>query len=322
MKHPLRSFASLVLVCAGAWMAAWTTPAQADIWGYVDERGVAHFASEPLDARYQLFLRSAPVAALVAPSHPNAVVAQPAPPVALAEPVALAPMESLSPRLKAFFEQSPAVMRAEPLLREAAQRFAIDVELLKALVLAESGFDPQAVSPKGAIGLMQLMPATAQRYGVQGDGRESLASRLADPQLNVAIGSRHLRELLNRYPGRIDLALAAYNAGEGAVQRAGDAIPAITETRNYVRNVMQVYEAMRPPRRSPSAVASNSAAVPETAATASAPAPAASPAGGTTGGATGGATGSAIGGALGRRNMPPPLGTGLLPAVAVDAALN
>ena len=300
MKRLLRSLCPMLLTCA----AAWALPAQADIWGYVDERGVAHFASEPLDARYQLFLRLAPVATLVSPAHPTAVVAQPAPPAALPEPVALAPMEALSPRLRAFFEQSPAVMRAEPLLREAAQRFGIDVELLKALVLAESGFDPQAVSPKGAIGLMQLMPATAQRYGVPGDAREPLASRLTDPQLNVAIGSRHLRELLNRYPGRVDLALAAYNAGEGAVQRAGDAIPAITETRNYVRNVMQVYEAMRVPRRPPVAAAPAPLVMPEPAPTASAPAAATPPAGG----------------AMGRRNMPPPLGAGLLPTVAVDAA--
>lgn len=293
MKRTLRGFGSLLL----AWAAAWATPAQADIWGYVDERGVAHFAPAPLDARYQLFLRTAPLATRVLPTHPNAVVAQPVTPAALAEPIALEPMEALSPRLRNFFEQSPAVMRAEPLLREAAQRFGIDIELLRALVLAESGFDPHAVSPKGAIGLMQLMPATAQRYGVPGDAREPLASRLADPQVNVAIGSRHLRELLNRYPGRVDLALAAYNAGEGAVQRAGDAIPAITETRDYVRHVLQVYEAMRAPRSQPAAAAPAPApaVMPEPAA-ASAPPAMVPPAGG----------------AIGRRNMPPPLGVGLL----------
>jgi uncharacterized coiled-coil protein SlyX len=294
----------LLLALAGA-----AAGVRADLWGYVDERGVAHFASEPLDHRYQLFLRMAAGSA-PAPGQSPPIEALP-PAASRPTTTAVGAVEPLAPRLRAFFEQSPAVMRAEPLLRGAAERFNLDLALLKALVLAESGFDPQAVSPKGAIGLMQLMPATAQRYAFQGEAREALAGRLTDPQLNVTLGARHLRELINRYEGRIELALAAYNAGEGAVQRAGDAIPAIPETRHYVRQVMQVYAAMRTP-------APVVTSVPPTASAAEPPAvplihhpPRA-------------ASGwdATRGGAFGRRNMPVPAGADLLPAQAVDAVVR
>lgn len=299
--RPVLTSCVLLLALAGA-------GARADLWGYVDERGVAHFASERLDDRYQLFLR---MAAGSAAAPAQAAPVEPPPSVAPPGPAPVAPVEPLTPRLRAFFEQSPAVMRAEPLLRVAAERFNLDLALLKALVLAESGFDPQAVSPKGAVGLMQLMPATAQRYAFQGEAREALAGRLTDPQLNITLGARHLRELINRYEGRVDLALAAYNAGEGAVQRAGDAIPAIPETRHYVRQVMQVYAAMR-------ASAPVVASVPHPASLVALPA--APPAHPSPRAASG--WDSTRGGAFGRRNMPVPAGANLLPAQAIEAVVR
>jgi soluble lytic murein transglycosylase-like protein len=131
-------------------------------------------------------------------------------------------------------------------LREAAREQGIDFELLQALVATESGFDAQAVSPKGAIGLMQVLPATAERYGVTGDRKQPLTKKLTDPRVNIRTGARYLSDLIRMFPGRLELALAAYNAGEGAVQRAGNRIPNYPETRNYVKTVLQLYALLKP----------------------------------------------------------------------------
>jgi soluble lytic murein transglycosylase-like protein len=100
-------------------------------------------------------------------------------------------------------------------------------ELVKAVAHAESGFDPDAVSPKGALGIMQLMPATARRYGVR---------NAFDPLENLRAGAMHLRDLLDEFDGNVKLALAAYNAGSGAVRRHGG-VPAYRETQEYVRKI-------------------------------------------------------------------------------------
>ncbi len=216
--------------------------AGAQVWGYIDERGVAHLATEKLDDRYELFSRSA-VGIL-----PGAAATQAAPvPAPVTEPETEA-LQPLPPQLARFFETSSGYRQAQPLLRDASRQHGIDYELLKALIVAESGFDAQAVSPKGAIGLMQVMPATAERWGVRGDARTPLAKRLADPQVNVRTGTRYLRHLIDLFPGQLDLALAAYNAGEGAVQRAGNRIPPFRETQNYVKTVMQLYAMLKPPQ--------------------------------------------------------------------------
>lgn len=151
-----------------------------------------------------------------------------------------------SQTLLAMFEASPSYKTAKAALRDAAKTYAIDYELLQALIATESGFDAQAISPKGAIGLMQLMPGTAQRYGVQGDPKRSLETKLADPRVNIGAGARYLRDLIKMFPGEIELALAAYNAGEGAVQRAGNKIPNYRETQNYVKTVLQLYAYLKP----------------------------------------------------------------------------
>ncbi len=205
-----------------------------DIYGYVDERGVAHFASEKLDARYQVFFKGGQ-------SFDTAD--------GLGLGRALPGGGQLPPAsqtLLALFEKSSAYRPAKAALQEASKRHGIDYELLQALVATESGFDAQAVSPKGAIGLMQLMPATAQRYGVQADRKRTLESKLYDPRINIAAGSRYLRDLIAMFEGSLELALAAYNAGEGAVQRAGNKIPNYRETQNYVRTVLQLYAYLKP----------------------------------------------------------------------------
>jgi soluble lytic murein transglycosylase-like protein len=209
----------------------------ADIYGYVDERGVAHFAAEPLDARYQLFFRGGQsFDTAEGLGGRGAAGARGAP-------------RPASQALLALFDASPGYKTAKAALRDAAHRHGIDYELLQALVATESGFDPRAVSPKGALGLMQLMPATAQRYGVAADKRATLEQKLFDPRINVATGSRYLRDLIAMFPGRLELALAAYNAGEGAVQRAGNKIPNYRETQDYVKTVLQLYAYLKPSAR-------------------------------------------------------------------------
>jgi len=133
------------------------------------------------------------------------------------------------------------------LLREASVAHDIDYELLQALIATESGFNTHAVSPKGAVGLMQLMPPTAQRYGVRGDKNSPIEKKLTDPRTNIVAGSRYLRYLIDLFPGQLELAVAAYNAGEGAVQRYGNKIPNYPETKNYVKTVMQLYSHLKPP---------------------------------------------------------------------------
>jgi len=119
----------------------------------------------------------------------------------------------------------------EKLVREAADRHRIDPALVRAVIETESNWNPKAHSHKGAGGLMQLIPTTAQRYG---------AYDVFDPQQNIDAGVKYLRTLLERYHGNLDLALAAYNAGEGAVDRA-HGVPSFRETRDYVQKVQNAY---------------------------------------------------------------------------------
>ncbi|MDZ7921241.1 lytic transglycosylase domain-containing protein [Rhodoferax sp.] len=206
-----------------------TFHAKADVWVWVDEQGHSHFASQQVDARYSLFYR-APMQTAASES---------------AEAVAPAAPE-VHPKLAEFFESSPRYRKIQPLLKEAAARYRVDYELLQALVATESGFDAAAVSPKGAIGLMQVMPDTARRFGVDSDRWLSIETKLADPKININLGTRYLRLLIDMFPGKLDLALASYNAGEGAVQRAGNKVPNYKETQNYVATVGELYAALKP----------------------------------------------------------------------------
>ncbi|RYF82759.1 MAG: lytic transglycosylase domain-containing protein [Comamonadaceae bacterium] len=124
----------------------------------------------------------------------------------------------------------------QALLIQAADAVGVDRHLVSAVAWAESAFRADAVSPKGAMGLMQLMPGTARQYGVADP---------FDPWQNVQGGTRLLRDLLNRYAGDTRLALAAYNAGAGAVERAGQAVPNYPETQTYVAKVLQRHARLR-----------------------------------------------------------------------------
>src|SRR5271169_2905802 len=132
-------------------------------------------------------------------------------------------------------ESHPAVSidrdGAEKLVKEAAERHKVDPALVRAVIETESNWNPAAKSRKGAMGLMQLIPTTAMRFGV---------NDAYNPGQNVDAGVKYLKVLLERYRGNLDLALAAYNAGEGAVDRA-HGVPTYRETQNYVRKVQDAY---------------------------------------------------------------------------------
>jgi soluble lytic murein transglycosylase-like protein len=120
----------------------------------------------------------------------------------------------------------------DALIRQNGARYGVDPYLIFLVMEHESHFNPRAVSPAGARGLMQLMPGTARRFGV----RDSF-----DPVQNISAGTRYLKELLGMFGGRVDLALASYNAGEGAVMRYGNQVPPYRETRNYVKRIGERY---------------------------------------------------------------------------------
>lgn len=244
----LFSLGLLALLCLHA------APARADIWGYVDAERMPHFADSRLDERYELLLKdsdavepfrpmagASPAQGAAPPQIVDAETSEVVPVVASAGRV-----RTVSPRLLDFFEQSNSYKAVSPLLREASKTHGIDYSLLQALISTESGFNPHAVSPKGAVGLMQVMPPTAERYGVRAGKNSTIAKKLTNPKVNIKAGARYLADLIRMFPGRLELALAAYNAGEGAVQRAGNKIPNYPETRKYVKTVMQLYTGLTP----------------------------------------------------------------------------
>jgi soluble lytic murein transglycosylase-like protein len=129
-------------------------------------------------------------------------------------------------------------------VEQTANRLQIDPQLVHAIIKVESEYDPKAVSSKGAMGLMQLVPATAQRFGVENP---------FNVKQNIEGGVSYLKHLLNLFGGDLPLSLAAYNAGENAVQRSGG-IPSFAETRDYVRKVTDLYQSVSPPSGTNAAV--------------------------------------------------------------------
>ena len=120
------------------------------------------------------------------------------------------------------------IRKYRPFIMQAARETGLDIDLIHAVILAESAYDSKAVSPKGAMGLMQLMPATAKRFDV---------SDAFDPVQNIRGGTQYLKFLMDRFDNDLELATAAYNAGEGAVEKFGRSIPPYKETQLYVKKV-------------------------------------------------------------------------------------
>jgi hypothetical protein len=204
----------------GAAVLALALPVQAELWGYVDAQGMAHLATRQIDGAYNLVLGAANASQGRVPGKQDS-----------------------SQHLLTWLEISPEVKSVQPYLREAAALTGVDMALLKAVITVESGYKRNAVSPRGAIGLMQITPAAATRYASLSEGLRPVEERLLDPRINVLTGARMLADLIKRF-GRIDAALAAWNAGEGAVRRAGGVVPPIDETQAHVHLVLELYWAL------------------------------------------------------------------------------
>lgn len=219
-----------VLLLAAAALAA-PAPLPAAVWGYIDEQGRPHLATERLDPRYQLFFKGPTAAELAA---------------AKAQERPVDPEFVQTPIFRRV-QNHPNVKRYEPLIAQYAKRYDVDAALVKAVVAVESAFEPTAVSAKGALGLMQVIPDTAERYGVASDATRTIEQKLLDPKVNLDIGTRYLRDLLVLFADDVALALAAYNAGEASVQRFANRIPPFPETQEFVKLVTQFYALYKPP---------------------------------------------------------------------------
>ncbi len=179
--------------------------ARADIFSFTDERGVVHFTNMPqIDRRYKLIRREAN-------SAPRPIQAN-------------------------WMPSAAEMQKFQSYIDIAGRTNGVDAALIHAVISAESGYNPNAISRKGASGLMQLMPDTAKRYGVQ---------NVFDPAQNIHGGARYLKDLLAMFNGDLTLAIAGYNAGENAVIRAGRRVPPYTETVAYVPKVIDYYHRFR-----------------------------------------------------------------------------
>ncbi len=196
MKIQSMKIASGVIILVGCILGS-SLESRGDIYRYEDEDGVVHFTDAPTDRRFKIFMRD---------------------------------IKKDKQLRRAFklpgYAQDPA--QFEPLIDSCAVQYGVDKALIKAVIHAESGYNPNAISPKGAQGLMQLMPKTAQGLKV----RNSF-----DPEENIRGGVKYLRFLLDTCKGDVSLALAAYNAGLSRVAQYGG-IPPYQETRNYVTKVL------------------------------------------------------------------------------------
>jgi soluble lytic murein transglycosylase-like protein len=180
-----------------------TRPGWADIYAYTADDGSESFSNVPTDERYSVLITELAVAAV---------------------PVAAMPKAKSGLARKAGYDQ---------VVDEVSRAYGLESALLHAVISVESSYNPNAVSSKGAAGLMQLMPQTAKRYGV---------ADAFDPRQNLNGGARYLRDLLRLFNNNISLALAAYNAGEHAVMKHGNRIPPYRETLNYVPRVLGFYQ--------------------------------------------------------------------------------
>jgi Transglycosylase SLT domain/Domain of unknown function (DUF4124) len=190
-----------VLGCTALFVLLSMMPAAADIYKYEDKEGVLHFTDAPTDHRFKVFMRDI----------------------------------KKDQKLRTTFGCVKDPKEFEPIINSCALEYGVDKSLVKAVIQAESGYNPNAVSRKGAAGLMQLMPKTAEGLKV---------SNSLDPAENIRGGVRYLKFLLDTFKGDVSLALAAYNAGLSKVAKYGG-IPPYEETRNYVAKVLNYRSSYR-----------------------------------------------------------------------------
>ena len=189
--------------CVGAVFALAAGVACGDIYSFVDARGITHYTNVPTDSRYQFLLATPAERTQSGDAYDRALLAK--------------------------------SVEYDAIIEKAAVAASVEPDLLRAVIVVESGFNARAVSKKGAVGLMQLMPATARQYG---------ATDRYDPKQNIRAGARYLQSLIKRYDNDLRLVFAAYNAGEEAVDRCGRCVPAYAETQAYVPKVWRVYQTL------------------------------------------------------------------------------
>lgn len=226
---------SVVLLCWVVISNVITQAALADVYKFVGRNGQVIYTDSPRNRGYKLVIKSPePEIKPVTISLGAGRRLGPVPP----EPLSRHPM-SLSPpglTMSGQFSKSTPVdvrrMQFANVIEAAAYRHGLEPALLHAVIQAESSYNPGAVSNKGAMGLMQLMPGTAARYGVRNP---------YDPQENIFGGARYLRDLMGMFRSDVRLAVAAYNAGEHNVMKYGYQVPPFQETRDYVTKVLGYY---------------------------------------------------------------------------------
>ena len=196
-RQPLPQIAFLIATLFAASSAA----ANPKIYTYMDAQGLRHYTDVPDNNRYRLLV--------------------------------LSPQDRTASGDRYDMQLLAKASQYDSIIEHAALSAAVESNLLRAVIVVESGFNSHAVSKRGAVGLMQLMPATASRFGV---------SNPYDAQQNVHAGARYLKFLIDRFGHDIRLALAAYNAGEEAVARNGGQIPPFSETMAYVPRVLKIYK--------------------------------------------------------------------------------
>jgi len=206
--------------------AAPASQAHADIYKYVDEDGVIHFSNVPVDSGAKKVIKEDTAPEKKAPAPSPDKVAEPARHKAVPAPQA-APQAG--PVAAPVDMPSGSVPYAD-IIKEKCDKYGVDSAVVKAIIKAESNFNPAAVSNKGARGLMQLMPNTAADMAVMNS---------FDPEQNIEGGVHYLRSLLDMFGGDVELSVAAYNCGQGRVIRSGNCVPEIAETKNYVKKVLK-----------------------------------------------------------------------------------
>jgi soluble lytic murein transglycosylase-like protein len=187
-----------------ALLVASAAAANSRIYTYVDADGLRHYTDVPDDNRYRLLHLSLRDRTASGDRYDSMLLAK--------------------------------AGQYDSIIEKAAISASVEPNLLRAVIVVESGFNSRAVSKRGAVGLMQLMPATATRFGV---------SNPYDPRENVQAGARYMKFLIDRFGQDVRLALAAYNAGEEAVDRNGGQIPPFSETMAYVPRVLKIYNMLR-----------------------------------------------------------------------------
>ena len=203
MRASFKTSLFVAVIFAVSFILLSESPARADFYRYTDEDGVVHITNVPTSSSYRWFMREKNHGTIVTKTKPGRI-----------------PTVDVSGKY-------------EDIIRRTSERYGVDPALVKAIVKAESDFDYMAISVKGARGLMQLMPETARLMGVR---------QIHDPEENVEGGIRYLSHLLSLFDSNLNLAIAAYNAGENAVLKYG-AIPPFSETKTYVQRVLKYYNA-------------------------------------------------------------------------------